>query len=196
MINNLKKRDMKKEKQVMLNEIIKNYDIDIELGKVYDKKGKELPFQILPNGYHQRRLYNGRRNRNGKNVSVQGAYYLHQVIYFAKFGFYDEGCVIDHIDRDKSNNRIDNLRCVTHKVNVSNKGERSKSLSVKFVRGNEIAEIRRMMNLNMSQSAIARVLGLNRLTVRWTMKKIENGIPLKYDGVETMVEKYGKLKRG
>ena len=104
---------MKKEKQVMLNEILKNYDIDVELGKVYDNKGKEIVFYKLPNGYFQRMMYNGRRNRNGKNVSVQGVYYLHQVIYFAKFGFYDEGNVIDHIDRDKGNNRIENLQILT-----------------------------------------------------------------------------------
>lgn len=43
------------------------------------------------------------------------------------FGPIPEGKVIDHIDRDKSNNRIENLRCVSQSENMTNQPQRNKS---------------------------------------------------------------------
>lgn len=41
------------------------------------------------------------------------------------FGVIPEGLVIDHINRDPSDNRIENLRVVTQATNLSNVGVRS-----------------------------------------------------------------------
>ena len=49
----------------------------------------------------------------GLNVS------LHRMIWVAFFGNIPKGLVLDHIDGDRSNNRLDNLQLLTHRQNVS-----------------------------------------------------------------------------
>lgn len=51
--------------------------------------------------------------------------YQHRVIWVMHYGEIPEGLEVDHKDRDKTNNRIDNLRLVNsagNKWNVSAKG--------------------------------------------------------------------------
>ena len=57
-----------------------------------------------------------------KKTTVQ-----HRIVWELHFGPIPEGKVIDHIDRDKSNNRIENLRCVSQSENMTNQPQRSKS---------------------------------------------------------------------
>lgn len=45
----------------------------------------------------------------------------HRVVWCLKYGSIDSSLVIDHIDNDPSNNKIDNLRLVTQHVNGRNK---------------------------------------------------------------------------
>ena len=55
-------------------------------------------------------------------------YKVHRCIWFLHYGVWpDNG--LDHIDRVKDNNRITNLRDVTQKVNMSNRGIRSDNKS-------------------------------------------------------------------
>ena len=58
---------------------------------------------------------------NGKNR------YVHRVIYFMLNGVYD--LHIDHIDQDKSNNKIENLRACTQSQNNRNIKSRSDNKS-------------------------------------------------------------------
>lgn len=53
--------------------------------------------------------------------------YQHRIVWELWFGPIPEGKVIDHIDRDKSNNRIENLRCVSQSDNMTNQPQRTKS---------------------------------------------------------------------
>ena len=54
------------------------------------------------------------------NVSIKGRRYkLHRIVYYFHHGVMPDE-EIDHIDRDKSNNRIENLRVVTRSENISN----------------------------------------------------------------------------
>ena len=53
----------------------------------------------------------------------------HRVVWILTHGEIQEGMVIDHINRDPSDNRIENLRCVSQAVNLSNVGVRSHCLS-------------------------------------------------------------------
>ena len=52
---------------------------------------------------------------------------------------------------------------------------------MKPIRTAEITQIKALMGEGMKQSQIARTLNLNRLSVRRTMAKIENGEVLKYE---------------
>jgi hypothetical protein len=60
-------------------------------------------------------------------VRFQGKdYLLHRVIWYLHYGENPVGLQIDHINRDRTDNRIGNLRLVTHQQNVQN----SKGLGV------------------------------------------------------------------
>ena len=54
-------------------------------------------------------------------TNVQGRMYkVHRLIYFMFIGVDPADKVIDHIDGNKTNNRLPNLRCVKHKANSKN----------------------------------------------------------------------------
>ena len=49
-----------------------------------------------------------------KNANKKGTFFLHRVIWEAHNGPIPEGYDIHHIDRDKANNNIDNLKMLPH----------------------------------------------------------------------------------
>ena len=51
-----------------------------------------------------------------------GAYYVHHLVAETYLGDRPDSLVIDHIDRDKTNNSVSNLRYVTQQVNLLNRG--------------------------------------------------------------------------
>lgn len=109
---------------------------------------------------------------------------VHRLVYMTFVGEIPEGMQIDHIDGDKSNNNLDNLRCVSPKENSNNpntiwklKGENNGM----FGRHHSI-ESRRKMSINrkgihaqpkssrwfkygMSRTCIEEKLNLNRTQV-------------------------------
>ena len=56
-----------------------------------------------------------------ERIVIDGDYYLvHHLIWFWHYGYmpgFEENLVMDHKDADKLNNRIQNLRWITHKEN-------------------------------------------------------------------------------
>lgn len=52
----------------------------------------------------------------------------HRVIFAMHYGFWPTECV-DHIDRDKSNNRIANLRAASYSENSRNRGKQANNTS-------------------------------------------------------------------
>ena len=62
-------------------------------------------------------------------VSVDGkSYLLHRVIWLWNYGYFPEND-IDHINRDKEDNRIENLREVSRQCNCRNSGDRCDNVS-------------------------------------------------------------------
>jgi len=47
-------------------------------------------------------------------------FYIHRIVYESFYGGIPKGMEIDHIDGNKMNNRVENLRCVTPKENINN----------------------------------------------------------------------------
>lgn len=86
------------------------------LGRVkslnYNKTGKEkiLSFGIS-NGYLQVALH-----KNGSKEQPL----VHRLVWEAFYGKIPDGMVIDHIDTNRQNNSVENLRCVTPKENCNN----------------------------------------------------------------------------
>jgi hypothetical protein len=64
-------------------------------------------------------------NRGYRQIMVNRKFYLsHRLIYIFHHGEIADKLYIDHIDRDKSNNNIENLRLVTIQENQWNRGAR------------------------------------------------------------------------
>jgi hypothetical protein len=68
--------------------------------------------------------------RGYRAIRLKGkSYREHRLIWILHFGEIPEGLEIDHIDRNRSNNNIENLRVVTHAQNVANSSVRNTSKS-------------------------------------------------------------------
>lgn len=80
----------------------------------------------------------GTKNKDGYlQVSIQKKkYYVHRLIFLYHFGFLPES--VDHIDGDKNNNRIENLRAASlHQNNYNVKTPKSNKSGVKNVHWNK-----------------------------------------------------------
>lgn len=73
----------------------------------------------------------GYKRKDGYWLLSYGGKHLlaHRVVWMLNFGVIPEGLVIDHINRDPSDNRIENLRAVTTSVNNANSKVRSHCVS-------------------------------------------------------------------
>lgn len=55
-------------------------------------------------------------------ISLEGTrYYAHRLIYLMKHGTINEDLVIDHIDKNRANNKISNLRLISQSSNCKNR---------------------------------------------------------------------------
>lgn len=60
------------------------------------------------------------------NVVVDGkGYTLHRIAILLSTGKYEKGTQVDHINHDRSDNRLENLRVVSHAVNMRNQSKRN-----------------------------------------------------------------------
>jgi len=95
---------------------IKNYEelysFDLNSNQVYSHyKKKYLKLHIGKEGYYKLGLY--------KNSKVKD-FKLHRLVYEAYKGEIPTGYCIDHIDRNRQNNHINNLRLATYSENTCN----------------------------------------------------------------------------
>jgi hypothetical protein len=94
--------------------IDKGYTCDLDAGKVYNPKGVEVGTGVNGNGYKiigMPRTFD-KNQKNQKNLKV------HQFIYYYHHKIVVE--LIDHIDRNRINNSISNLRESTQLENTWN----------------------------------------------------------------------------
>ena len=67
----------------------------------------------------------GARNEGYKQICINyQKYYLHRLIYIYHHGEADVKLEIDHLNRNRNDNRIENLRLVTKGVNNENTGKK------------------------------------------------------------------------
>jgi hypothetical protein len=125
------KQCQKEKPEIILqdNETIRDVNMEIyrdlyqvtNFGRVFSKKtNKELDMQ-LSSGYNRVSLHTPIKVKS-KSKRV------HRLVYLTFGGEIEKGKVIDHIDGNKLNNRIENLRCVAETVNMQNAHKNNKNM--------------------------------------------------------------------
>ena len=87
----------------------------------YDPESGVFVWKTSPNGFvHVGSRAGSRMNRGYIRIRLDKKFYLaHRLVWLWEYGKYPQG-TIDHIDRDKLNNRARNLRECTHAENLQN----------------------------------------------------------------------------
>ena len=102
--NNWKKLDM--------IEYGMNYSINLETNEIRNDNTCRIRKPWINKGYYQIGL-----SLNGK----QKKYLVHVLIWYAHYGIYDtKQYDVDHIDHNRTNNNISNLRLVSKSLNCIN----------------------------------------------------------------------------
>ena len=105
--------EMTKDEYIAYNIAERNIIVDTENGKVYGTRGpggtklaepKELKGSTLENGYLVVTIVNGETRKQCR---------LHRIVWIAANGVVPDGYVIDHINNDKTDNRLANLQLLT-----------------------------------------------------------------------------------
>lgn len=151
----------------MIKEAVKNYSVD-ELGNVYSRWGRTLKCSSNGVGYLQVFCY--------KNNKLERTYLVHRLVWMAFKGEIQPGLEIDHIDGNRSNNRLDNLRLVTHQSNMMNMSK-AKGCTYNKLTGKWIAQIR----YNGKQQYIGCFDTQEAATAAYKIKKAELHIIIEID---------------
>ena len=172
---------MKEDKQKKVLACLECGKYKVKDGVLYTyHKGKEYwkrKASVVPNsGYRQHILYNSKRGTKGIKVIA----YEHHIVWLYYNGVYDPALQIDHINRDKLDNRIQNLRLVNTVQQANNRGKRGYKVEYKPCREYEIKRIIELHNEGRNYSNISRFMGISRVTVMYIVKKYKNNEVFKY----------------
>lgn len=112
---------MTKDEYIAWNLAVGNVTVNAELGKVYKTRGpggKKLsePKEVIGT------LLNGYLVTTIANKSTKMQCRLHRIVWISQHGIIPDGYVIDHINNNKTDNRISNLQLLTPEEN-SNKAK-------------------------------------------------------------------------
>tara|TARA_R110000851_G_scaffold244183_1_gene396988 strand:- start:116 stop:607 length:492 start_codon:yes stop_codon:yes gene_type:complete len=101
-----------------------NYSFDLNTNEVYSHyKKRYLKLNLKINRYYRVTL--------SKNSKLK-EFLLHRLVYEAHFGTIPEKMCIDHIDNDRQNNNIENLRLATYSENNMNSKTYKNNLSTGY----------------------------------------------------------------
>ena len=88
--------------------------INTEMGKLFYPKGREKAYKRL-------QLHNGKDSEQAKQLGLPNHMFVHRLAWIISHGDIPDGYQIDHIDHDGTNNKLENLRCVTAQENQRNR---------------------------------------------------------------------------
>lgn len=123
-------------------------------GKVVGPSGKVLKLWKTKDGYLQFKDYSGEKPRN-KQVGRFVYEYFH--------GPVEEGYVVDHINSDRSDNRINNLQKITYSENTL-RGKLGKLKS-------GVDGVKKLLELGYLQKEVGDMLGLTQSGISKALKR-------------------------
>ena len=102
-------------KKLDMIEFGQNYSINLETNEIRNDISLKILKPWINQGYYQVCLYMNRKRK---------FYYVHVLIWYAHNGIYDtKKNDLDHIDHNRTNNNITNLRLVSKSLNSINKSQ-------------------------------------------------------------------------
>ena len=105
----------------------KKYDVYVDTDLIFYK------WSNTSNKLIQKSVFKGGNGYYQINTKL-GKSYVHKVVYETFVGEIPDGMEIDHINTIKTDNRIENLRCVKHKVNMNNSATKNNMIRTYFGR--------------------------------------------------------------
>lgn len=110
----------KKDIKLKNGEIIKNINIEeykdyywiTNFGRCFSKKTSKEIKSHINDGYYKVNLY----DVNHQNTKFR----IHHLVYITFMNDYNDKNIIDHIDGNKLNNNLNNLRCISQSDNIKN----------------------------------------------------------------------------
>lgn len=154
--------------------------VDVEKGIVYrtrGSKGVKLDYPEIINGVNMNGYKACKLVLNGYKKMVR----LHRIVWISKNGPIPDGLMIDHINRNRIDNRIENLRLVNSKENAQNKdslcGENNPCAKITSEQAEEIRNIYK--NSDMSVRDIADLYNIGKSQIHnivssYSWKHIDN----------------------
>ena len=166
---------MKEAKQILARECLANpkYRVDTEKGILYYHHKASDEWRVktpsVTEGYLQYILFRGRGK--GKGIGV----YAQHVTWLAAGRSIPEGMELDHDDSVKANNRLDNLKCVTHKQNIANRRHRDPDCIKPYKRltKDEVAEILKCQRKGESAYSLAKRFNRTHPAILYQIRKNE-----------------------
>ena len=170
-----KERDTIPGEQWRVNPRFLNYEIS-DLGRVYSSHNGGKILALTPaNNYLTVKISKGRREYE--------VFAVHRLVYETFTGEIPELHVVHHIDHDKKNNQLENLKCVTHSENtkaavkagvLKPSGKtlvQNENLKKALLQGTSVDEIVATLGFSRSHvNKIKRELGLG--TIKYNDKKL------------------------
>lgn len=179
-----------------------NYSVT-SMGDIYNiKSGYKLKGTKLRSGYYRVYLTN-------KDVKSEGKL-IHVLVASAFLGV-KEGMTVDHINRDRSDNRLENLRWATRPEQNSNKTKNPTHKGIKIdqydLNGNLIKTWDKIIDasrtLNIPKTGLCKYLDTNILYHNYIWKRNNNEFEkeewklVPYENIEPIyASNYGRIKKG
>lgn len=153
--------DKREEEKEFMEELLTRVRVDFESGKVYYRKkyGNKKPGDIAGTFHKKTGYWKLSASKNGRSRIIR----LHRFVYYAFHG--ELPILVDHIDRNKENNSIYNLRSSNKRLN---------SLNIFKNRSNNTSGVRGVCWNRSREEWVARVRLINgKIISRYSKTKLE-----------------------
>jgi hypothetical protein len=122
---------------------IKQYPTQEYLQSVFNYENGALHWKIKPRGWGKKELRAGESGTRGyRNIGILGqSYREHRLIWIFHNGDICQHLIVDHINKDTRDNRIENLRTITQSQNLYNSDRKGFYIDERLKKNKYIGQI-------------------------------------------------------